>query len=54
MDLCLAEDDQRLGGYDPRLKRPRTVPRLVRFARRFMRASHTHAASRERTARSTG
>jgi hypothetical protein len=54
MDLCLAEDDQRLGGYDPRLKRPRTVPRLVRFARRFMRGSHAHAASRERTTRSTG
>ncbi len=37
MDLCLSEDDRRLGGYDPRLKRPRTVPRLVRFARNFMR-----------------
>jgi len=37
MEICLAENDRRLGGYDPRLKRPMTVPRLVRFARRFMR-----------------
>ena len=45
MDLCLAEDDRRLGGYDPRLKRPRTVPRLVRFARRFMRGKRGRGAS---------
>ncbi len=37
MDICLEENDRRLSGYDPRLKRPNTVPRLVRFARRFMR-----------------
>jgi len=37
MDLCLAENDRRMAGYDPRLKRPETVPRLVRLARRFMR-----------------
>jgi len=37
MDICLAENDRRLAGYDPRLLRPTTVPRLVRFARRFMR-----------------
>ncbi len=54
MDLCLAEDDRRLGGYDPRLKRPRTVPRLVRFARRFMRTPKTSPAMRERSARSVG
>ncbi len=36
VDLCLAENDRRLGAYDPRLIRPRFVPRLVRFARRFM------------------
>ncbi len=36
MRLCLAENDRRLGGYDPRLLRPTTVPRLVRFAVRFM------------------
>jgi hypothetical protein len=37
MDLCLAENDRRMAGYDSRLKRPTTVPTLVRFARRFMR-----------------
>jgi hypothetical protein len=38
MDICLAENDRRMAGYDPRLKRPTTMPRLVRFAHRFMRA----------------
>lgn len=37
MDICLAENDRRLAGYDPRLLRPTTVPFLVRLARRFMR-----------------
>ncbi len=37
IDVCLAENDRRLEGYDPRLLRPRTVPRLMRLARRFMR-----------------
>jgi len=37
MDLCLAENDRRFAGYDPRLRRPTTMPNLVRFARRFMR-----------------
>lgn len=41
MDICLAENDRRLGGYDPRLLRPMTVPRLVRFARRFIRKPAT-------------
>jgi len=36
MRVCLAENDRRLGGYDPRLLRPETVPRLVRFALLFM------------------
>ena len=40
MDICLAENDKRLGGYDKRLKRPMTMPRLVRFARLFMRKKH--------------
>jgi hypothetical protein len=40
MDICLAENERRLGGYDPRLKKPMTMPRLVRFARRFMRKKH--------------
>jgi hypothetical protein len=38
MDICLAENDRRLAGYDQRLRRPTRVPRFVRFARRFMRA----------------
>jgi hypothetical protein len=37
MDTCLAENDRRLGIYDTRLLRPNFVPRMVRFARRFMR-----------------
>ena len=37
IDLCLSENDRRLGGYDHRLLRPTFVPRMVRLARRFMR-----------------
>jgi hypothetical protein len=37
MTLCLQENDRRFSGYDPRLERPRTMPKLVRFALRFMR-----------------
>lgn len=37
MDICLAENERRLSGYDARLLRPTTVPRLVRLARRCMR-----------------
>ena len=37
IDICLAENDRRLGLYDSRLLRPRAVPRMVRFARRFLR-----------------
>jgi len=44
MDICLAENDRRLAGYDTRLLRPTTVPRLVRFARRFMRTPRLGAA----------
>jgi hypothetical protein len=36
MRICLAENDRRMVGYDARLKRPQTMPRLVRFALRFM------------------
>ena len=36
MEICLAENDRRLAGYDPRLLRPRFVPGMVRLARRFM------------------
>ncbi len=37
MRICLAENDRRLSGYDARLRRPNTVPRLVRLALLFMR-----------------
>jgi hypothetical protein len=37
MDICLAENERRLAGYDWRLLRPTFVPRMVRLARRFMR-----------------
>lgn len=37
IDVCLAENDRRLSGYDLRLLRPAFVPGLVRFVRRFLR-----------------
>lgn len=37
IDICLSEHERRFAGYDPRLLRPRLMPRLMRFARRFMR-----------------
>ena len=46
MDLCLVENDRRMTGYDIRLKRPKTVPRLVRFARRFMRGQGRYRHAR--------
>ncbi|MBV9861185.1 MAG: ferritin-like domain-containing protein [Alphaproteobacteria bacterium] len=44
LDLCLAENERRLAGYDPRLLRPRAVPRLVRFVRLFLRTPKSAAA----------
>jgi len=38
MTLCLAESERRFAGYDRRLLHPETMPRLVRFALRFMPA----------------
>ncbi|MFI4983115.1 MAG: ferritin-like domain-containing protein, partial [Nevskiales bacterium] len=32
MQLCLAENDRRMAGYDPRLLRPTAVPRMARLA----------------------
>nr|WP_237380575.1 ferritin-like domain-containing protein [Cupriavidus sp. SW-Y-13] len=37
IDLCLAENERRMAGYDARLVRPATVPKLARLARRFIR-----------------
>ncbi|WP_250453194.1 ferritin-like domain-containing protein [Caballeronia sp. ATUFL_M2_KS44] len=37
IDLCLVENDRRMRGYDARLLRPNTVPRLARLARRFVK-----------------
>jgi hypothetical protein len=39
IEVCLAENDRRLAGYDPRLLRPTVVPSLARFVRRFIRRS---------------
>jgi hypothetical protein len=36
IDVCLKENDRRLGIYDPRLKRPSFVPFMARLARRFL------------------
>jgi len=38
MALCLAENDRRFAGYDPRLVRPTTMPWLTRLALRVMHA----------------
>ncbi|SAK53337.1 hypothetical protein AWB79_02009 [Caballeronia hypogeia] len=38
MKLCLAENERRFSGYDRRLLRPETIPKLVGLAVRFMRA----------------
>jgi hypothetical protein len=37
IDICLEEDKKRMAGYDPRLLRPTTMPRLARIARLFVR-----------------
>ena len=37
MTVCLHENDRRFAGYDPRLLRPTTMPRLVRLALRLFR-----------------
>lgn len=37
IDLCLAENERRMSRYDARLLRPRLVPRLAGFVRRFLR-----------------
>jgi hypothetical protein len=37
MEICLAENDRRLGCYDERLLRPQFMPRLVRLALPFLK-----------------
>jgi hypothetical protein len=37
IELCLTENDRRMGGYDRRLLRPTIVPALARFAARFLK-----------------
>jgi hypothetical protein len=37
VDLCLAENDRRMGAYDRRLLRPAAVPAVVRVVRRLLR-----------------
>ncbi len=37
--LCLSENQRRLAGYDARLRRPRLVPALARFAHRILPSS---------------
>jgi hypothetical protein len=44
MDVCLAENERRLAAYDPRLLRPRLVPRAVTLARRFLEAGKASGA----------
>lgn len=36
VELCLAQNERRMAGYDRRLLRPATVPRLARLVRRFL------------------
>jgi hypothetical protein len=35
-EVCLAENERRMAGYDARLLRPDTMPRLMRFVMRFL------------------
>jgi hypothetical protein len=45
MRLCLDENDRRFSGYDTRLLRPQTMPKLVRFGLRFVRRDRSSKAS---------
>jgi hypothetical protein len=39
IDICLAENERRMGAYDRRLLRPFVVPALAKLVRRFMRSN---------------
>jgi hypothetical protein len=45
IDVCLAENDRRLSGYEPLLLRPAVVPRLLRFVRCFLPRSDSGIAA---------
>jgi hypothetical protein len=45
LDNCLAENERRMQGYDPRLLRPAVMPRVVRLIRRFLRNPPQQAAA---------
>ncbi len=45
IEICLAENDRRLSGYDPRLLRPNIVPRLMRVVHRLLRWRGNAAAA---------
>jgi len=53
-ETCLRENERRLAGYDPRLLRPRLVPRLVRQALRLMPAGKNGKSADQPTGESTG
>jgi hypothetical protein len=38
IEICLKENDRRFAGYDARLIRPTTIPKLARVALRFMKS----------------
>jgi hypothetical protein len=41
IELCLEENERRMSGYDGRLLRPAFVPRLAKFALRFIKTSNS-------------
>jgi len=45
IDICLAENERRMRGYDSRLLRPMVIPRLARFVRRFLRTPRPQASA---------
>lgn len=46
--LCLQENNRRFAGYDKRLQRPATMPRLVRFALRLLPRGSADVSGRHR------